>query len=63
MALWDVFIENDHNEWIQENGYSLGAFYACLPWLVDDSTWKMRARQYEVKIAPLPKEIEEVIRK
>lgn len=61
MALWDVYIKQDRNEWIEENGYSLSGFYACLPWLVDDANWKMHAKEYEEKIAPIDKEILKVI--
>ena len=63
MALFDVFIQTDNNEWINDNGHSIGAFLSCVPWLVDDPNWKMRAREYESKIAPLPKGIEEIIKK
>jgi hypothetical protein len=62
MSLYDVFIENE-SDWVRESGYSVGAFLACLPWLVDDKNWKMRAREYENKIAPLPKEIGDILKK
>ena len=63
MSLWDVFMDTDTNEWINDNGHSIGAFFACLPWLVDDHNWRMRAKEYEKKIAPLPEGIEDIIKK
>lgn len=62
MALWDVFINSDHN-WVVESGYSINAFLSCIVWLVDDSMWKVKARDYEAKIAPIPKEISDIIKK
>ena len=60
MALFDVFIE-DHSEWVAESGHSINAFLSCIVWLVDNDNWKMRAKEYEKKIAPLPKDIEKII--
>lgn len=62
MALWDEFI-NSENDWIKKTGYSINGFLGCIVWLVDAPGWKARAREYEEKIAPLPKEISEIIRK
>lgn len=62
MALWDIYIETDTNEYINETGHSIPVFLNCICWLVDTPNWKMRAREYEKKIAPLPKGIEEVIK-
>lgn len=62
MALFDVFMEHE-SEWVSESGHSINAFLACIPWLVDDATWKMRARGYEVKLAPIPKEIGDIVKK
>jgi hypothetical protein len=61
MALYDVFIENT-GEWVVKSGYSVQAFISCLPWLVDDKYWKIRARSYEEKMVPaLPAEILDLI--
>ncbi len=62
MALWDVYLQQDNNEWINENGFSLNGFYACLPWLVDDPNWKYHAKEYEKKIVIIPKEIADVLK-
>lgn len=62
MALYDVFIENT-GEWVVKSGYSVQAFISCLPWLVDDKYWKIRARSYEEKLCPpLPPEILEAMK-
>ena len=61
MSLFDVFMSSE-NDWVKKSGYSLNAFYSCLPWLVDDPGWKGRAREYENEIAPLPKEIADIIK-
>src|SRR5205814_2415286 len=62
MSLYDVFMMYT-SEWVVNTGYSISGFLACLPWLVDDLNWKKKAREYEEKIAPIPKEIEEIIKK
>lgn len=50
MALWDVFIASD-SDWVLKSGYSVGAFVKCIPWLVDDLTWKAKSKRYESQIA------------
>ncbi len=44
-ALWDNFVTVE-NDWIKKSGYSLTAFFGCLPWLVD-LPWKERANKYQ----------------
>lgn len=51
MALWDVFLASE-GEWVKKSGFSLSAFSKCVPWLVDNPTWKAQASSYEAKIAP-----------
>lgn len=46
-SLWDNFLASD-SEWVKKSGYSLDAFFKCLPWLVD-TDWKGGARKYEAK--------------
>lgn len=62
MALFDVFIDSQ-KEWVRGTGYSIGGFLSSLVWLVDDPNWKYRAKEYEEKIAPIPKEIGDIIKK
>lgn len=59
MALWDKYVECD-NDWVKKTGYSLGGFYACLPWLTDVSGWKDKAKEYEKKMVSPPIEIQEL---
>lgn len=59
MSLWDTFMEST-SEWVQKTGYSLDGFYKCLPWLMDNPTWKMRAAVYEKEFPPPPKEVIEL---
>lgn len=57
MALWDAFIGSD-NEWVRKSGYSISAFIKCLPWLVDDKSWKRASQKYEIDMAlPLSPEL------
>lgn len=46
-ALWNSFLRSE-NEWVKKSGYSLDAFFRCLPWLVD-TDWKAEARAFESK--------------
>lgn len=61
MALWDVFMTED-SEFVKKSGYSLGAFFVCLPSLVDDKGWKSKAQGYESRICgKFPKDVNQVI--
>lgn len=51
MALWDSFIASE-SSWVKQSGYSLDAFFRCLPWLVDDPSWKYKAKIYEIEEFP-----------
>jgi hypothetical protein len=61
MALWDVFMESN-DEWVSKTGYSVGAFLGSLVWLIDNKSWKQRAKIYQDRIAPLPIEISRIIK-
>lgn len=61
MSLWDVFMEAK-SDWFDEAGKSISIFLSCLPWLVDDKRWKSRAREYELKMAPIDEEVLKVIK-
>lgn len=55
MALWDAFVNSD-NDWVKKSGFSLSAFFRCLPWLVDVPGWKEKAATYEKTILPMVSE-------
>jgi len=49
MALWDLWFErgNQWDEWAGKTGHSIEGFVTTIPRLLDNSTWKGRARVYE----------------
>ncbi len=61
MSLWDEFINSD-DEWAQKTGFSINGFLGCLVWLVDKPGWKARAREYELKIAPIDEEVLRIVK-
>ncbi len=62
MALWDLFLETG-GKWVEKTGYSLQAFFKCLPSLVDKQGWKVKANQYEAKIVPpIEEEVEDLFK-
>lgn len=50
-SLWDNFLKSD-SDWVRKSGYSLDAFFKCLPWLVD-TDWKIGAKVYEERWVPM----------
>lgn len=63
MSLWDIYLEQNHNEVIQKSGFSLSMFFRCLCWLVDNPRWKALAKRYEKEMCPPPDQwMEEAIK-
>lgn len=61
MALWDAFVERP-DEFNKRTGWSIFQFTRQLPWLVDDPSWKSRARQYEQEfVRPLPDDLSALV--
>lgn len=61
MGLWDAFMDSD-SPWVKGTGYSIVAFSSCLPWLVDNPNWKMRASAYERTMFQVPDIVQEAMR-